>query len=245
MPPSNFVEAIGLAELDATHAGGQTPTHARKGDVLIAAIGCFDARNIDGAAATADVTIGGIVYHVENTAWTVLSRQVQGSDVAMLLSKIISDDEPAFWAFALTGASTKKLEGALMLYREIDQAAAVVEAGSAAVAASTVWNAPSRTLVDYSDLYLGIHYCRSAAVVITPSGSYTQRYHKEDTNSSILIGDWHPEATGASGAKNASTGAAQSGIVASFLLQAMPATEPPALSNDGGIGFWGKTPLSG
>lgn len=246
MPPITFIQASGLAELTSVTAGGTTPSFARPGDILIAAIGCFDARNID-ATISEDLVHAGITYHIDPTAWTILSRQIQTNDVAMLLRHVVTDAEPAAWGFGLTGVSTHLLQGALLLYRSIDAGAALIDSHNTAIAAATNWNAPSVNLTHKTDLFLGLHYCRSAGAVITAGSNYTNRYHNEDGggSSSILIADWHLEATGASGTKPATTAGNQSGIVASYSVQSTPAPQftdaidPTTLPC--GIGFFGKT----
>lgn len=246
MPPIHFVEAQALAEISASMCGGQVPTHAKSGDVLLAVFGCFDARNWDQTVAEETITVGGVLYHVDPGAWSLVSRQLQGSDVVMVMRHAIVDDEPAFWAIPLTLASTRKLQGALVLYRDIDVSAAVVEASSTAIAATVNFTLPSRTLAHYSDLYLGVAYERSSNTVLTPNAALSLRYHAEDGGgqSSIVIADQIRNVIGATGTRSCTSPTAQSGIAASFAIQSVPARQPDfidPISLPGGIGFFGRT----
>lgn len=246
MPPINFVEAQALSEISASMCGGQVPTHAKTGDVLLAVFGCFDARDWDQTVAAEDVTLSSIVYHVDPTAWSLVSRQVQVSDVVMVMRHVVTSSEPAFWAIPLTLASTKKLQGALMIYRDIDASAPVVEASASSVAATVNFTLPSRTLVNYSDLYIGVAYERSSNTVLTPNAVLSLRYHAEDGGgqSSIMIADQVRNVPGATGTRSCTSPTAQSGIAASFAIRAIPAKQPDSIdpvSLPAGIGFFGRT----
>jgi len=244
MPPVSFIEATGLSELTASTFGGATPAHARTGDVLLAVVGCYDSRDWN-QATVGPIVASGITYTIDATRWSMLSRQVLTSGVLMLMRHIVDDTEPGAWAFGLTLASTKKLQGALLLYRGVDKESAIGSTSIATVTSAASVLLPSRTLAKYSDLYLGAAYC----VTSNPAQSSVQasaRYTAQDPGgtSSIGVFDYRPDVAGATGSVSTAAATSQTFRVASWSLSSDAVPVPNGLDpgvTPGSIGFFGPT----
>jgi hypothetical protein len=78
-------------------------------------------------------------------------------------------------------------------------------------------------MASINDMYLGIAGVTSASVSVTPPAGTTEREDQAITGGRELeTFDLHPEATGATGTKTATTGANQSGVAISVALAAAP-----------------------
>jgi hypothetical protein len=219
-----------IAAAEATYAAGPltftilTPPATKVGDSMIALIGT------DSATSTIASSPAG---------WTTLATYTTAARRFFVLRKPATDEEPASHVFTMSSAVDQ--QAVMLVYRGLDTNFGVIEGSATQITTSTSFICPSRTLVAYSDLYLGIAFVSSAAVAVTNPGGTTERHDATDgaIATSLEVFELLPEATGATGTKTATTAATQSGLAVSILLSVLPPVPAQSLVPDvpGAIGF--------
>jgi hypothetical protein len=87
--------------------------------------------------------------------------------------RVCTDDEPT--AYTIDLAVTQETLGALLVYRGLDNTAALVGGSGVDLSAQTTFPCPSRTLTRYSDLYLGAVLQVPTVGVVAPPADGTER----------------------------------------------------------------------
>lgn len=210
MPPVIFVGASAATVPDSTTIRYTLPSSARPRDTMIAFY--MDANASDGPSADAAALGWETIAHLEGGVgegvW-VMRREVVAGDVSTF-------DVPIDYAFVQISGL-----GALVVYRNLNNGAAIVGASVVDVApADTDWPCPSQTLARYSDLYLGIVGVTDNDEAVTAPGGTTERIESQRVNRTISVFELLPEATGATGIQTATTAMAQGGFAASIALAA-------------------------
>jgi hypothetical protein len=219
-----------IAAAAATYAAGPktftflTPSSVKERDSMLAFVAT------DSAASTIASLPAG---------WELLATYTLAARRLFVLRRFAAEEEPASHVFTMSSAVD---QGALLLvYRGLDLNAALIEGSATQIATSTNFVCPSRTLVAYSDLYLGIVFVSSSNVAVTHPAGTTERIDAGDAGIATEMEAFEllPEVTGATGTKAATTGANQSGLAASVLFATLPPQPAPSITPDipGAIGF--------
>lgn len=228
MPPATIVgTAAGTVVGDTITF--QMPLRAQEGDVLLAVLafppGIVSSFEVDAAGTHDNALITDVDYRAGALADLFVVQLPFSSDIGATLT-LIADASP-LWSLA-----------ALLVAREFEVGAASVE-GSADVAASTNFACPSLVLPRYSELYVGVAVVTSAATAVTPPAGCVEHIERQVAGRTLAVFTYYHEANTATGAKTATTGAAQSGLAAALAYRAkmtLPAVELKQ-SAPGAIGF--------
>lgn len=211
MPPASFVAATaGSAGVGDDFATFQIPAIAKPGDTLVAIV----ALDADDTGLDTDAVL--------ELGWSELNDFGSPGSNLYAFRRELAQGEASGVAFELLGTLTNPGLAAMLVYRGLDNGAAVVGATGSVITASTNFVCPSRVLTSYSDLYLGIVLVDTAATAIAPPGGTTERLELQTTGRTLAVFDFLAEATGSTGTKTATTGANQSGIAAAIALAALP-----------------------
>lgn len=228
MPPANpIAEATGATFGGvANHQQFPTPSAARVGDTYLAFI--VQAPGTSHVDAT----------NPANAGWTELAELELTNATVIIARRPVADGDPAALDIFVTNAGGWILS-ALLVYRQLDNAAAVVGASGSNIAATTNFTCPAQTLTHYSDLYIGIVGITSAGVAVTPPAGTSEKHEHTLAARELELFVFHAEATGSTGAKTATTAANQSGVAASIALAAVPVVVAPSMIADvaGAIGL--------
>lgn len=204
MPPIQFITKVtGLAGSGPTIIDFTVPTSGAKvGDSMLAVI-MVDT----GSGATPDpANLNGwtqLVLAIGASAWVmVLRREIAATDLSPLHVQL--SPAPAWF------------QAVLLVYRDLSQD--VPSSAFTDIAASTNFVCPSRTLVRYSDMFLGVVGVTNWAigVDVAPPGGTTERHDSNDGNRELEVFELLPEAPGATGTKTATTGSNRNGIALSL-----------------------------
>lgn len=225
MPPAQFIAKVAGSWTAATDlVTFATPTIARPGDQLLAVIAC-------------DTLVDDLV---EGQDWETIGILTAGTARALVVRHICAGDEPASLSLQLDSVPSWSLS-VLLVYRDLDDTAALVGNTASLITTSTNFQCPSQTLTTYSDLYLGIVIVTSAAVSVTEPAGTTERHDGTagGVSKELEIFELLTEVTGATGSKTATTVAPQTGMAASIALKAKPTLRPAAIVPDvaGAIGL--------
>lgn len=219
MPPVGFFAAATSSYTSASGAVSFfTPPATRENDVLLALIA---------------VPSGGLVLP---SGWTQLASIV-GTDATLFVCRRIAVlDEPATHVFTCSTGLTNQPLGAVVLWRGLDPAAAIVASAIASVHPGTAYNAPAITLVTYSDLGVLVYYEQDGAgtATFTMPGGATQRaiVHGSSGGGTFVLADYLQEATGTTGSKNSTASVSANGIAVNLACKALPTMPAPALVPD-------------
>ena len=203
MPPALLVgSAIGtLAGATISFA---VPASTKPGDTYVMIVGT-------------ELVIGGFPAALNpDVPW--IDSVVFAATTAHVGRRVAKQGDPPTIAFTANGAPAWALS-VLLVYRDLRDMVAVGWSGTA-IAASTNFACPSRTLVEYSDLYLGIALVDSAATAVTPPAGTTERHEQQAGGRTLEVFELLAELAGATGVKTATTVANQSGGAASIALAA-------------------------
>lgn len=227
MPPIIFV--AGAASTWNAGAGSlsiATPAAVKPGDLLLMVlcfhVGAYPLLTVDGLA---DVVAAG---------WEQ-STTVLSANTVVVLRRTVTDSEPANHTATFTAAVQG--QAALVAFRGADPLAAMDAVAAVNSVATTNHLCPSKVLAAYSSLYLGI--VMLAGAFGPPPVGTTMVLAVNDGTNSIAIFTKRPDVAGATGTQTLTTGAARTGVAASFMIDA-PATLGPvgfSLSPVGSIGL--------
>lgn len=206
MPPATFIDKVAGVIVGATVTFA-IPTKSKPGDVMTAIILTDPA--VGQLDATSDPSWEFLQSFAGANATVLLARRVAAADDDDSIVLLI--DSLPVWALAV-----------MRVDRGLDPNAAMIAGGFNDVNASINFQCPSRALVHYSDLYMGVVGVSSAAVAVTPPGGTTERYDAGGGGRELELFDLLPEAVGATGVKTATTAANQSGIALSLLFATFP-----------------------
>lgn len=209
MPPAIPVDqATGTIEAQAITF--ITPIAAKAGDTLLAIV------------ATADGNDGPDLDDEAADGWEELASFTGSSSTVWLLRREAQPDDTGNISIPFLDALAWGL-GALLVYRNLDTGAELVESSSTEITASQNFVCPARVLAAYSNLYLGIVLVTSAATAVAPPGGGPTEIHEEQSGGRTLaVYELLAEATGSTGTQTATTAAPQDGLAASAALAADP-----------------------
>ena len=236
MPPATFIVAAAPSFSNDPGSGHVvmtflTPAATKPGDALIILV------------PAASLALGGIDPAKLGAGWTVIGTTAAASGLALsIVRRVATDTEPPSHAVTVLDTPTT-IAGALLVYRGLDNGAALIAVSAVDVGVNTSFPCPSRTLVAYSDLYLGIAFTSAtgAAVFTAPAGT-TERFNLTEVFTSTVqlqVFELLKESTGATGAQQTTAAASETGLAASLLLATLPAQLAPSITPDipGAIGF--------
>jgi hypothetical protein len=210
VPPAFFVaEATGATTGGANHQAFTTPAARKAGDAYIAAI--VHAPGV----SHLDFTQPGM------SAWEEIESVPLVNATVILARRAATDSDPATLDLYVTNAGVWILS-ALIVYRGLDNVAAVVDADALDITTSTNFACPPMQLTTYSDLYIGIVGVTTAATAVTPPAGTSEKHEHAVSTRELEIFTFHAEAPGATGSKIATTAANQSGVVAALALATGP-----------------------
>lgn len=206
MPPIQFIATVAGVLNAGTTYDFAVPTTAKPGDKLIAVIACDPGPGARLSGVSAE--------------WFEFAAFDRANATLLFCYHELSSADPGTMSITIDSAITWIIP-TLVAYR--DMAAAPDQDLSLSmvnVAATTIFPCPSLTLPIYSDLYLGVAIETSANATLTKPANANERYNAATGARRACIFDFLPNATGAIGAKNATTAGAQSGVAASVRLPA-------------------------
>ena len=166
-----------------------------------------------------DSTNGPDLTAASSSGWSQLGSFTSGASKIWLLRREALLEDTGNVSIPFLAALAWGI-GAALVYRNLNTGAALVGSSSTAIAASTNFVCPAQVLGQYSDLYLGIVLVTSAATAVAPPAGCTERIEVQTGGRTLEVFDVLAEATGTTGTKTATTGAAQTGIAASAALSA-------------------------
>jgi hypothetical protein len=237
MPPIVFVTATG-----ATGGGGvvqyATPASVKPGDVLIAILACGD-RLVDNPLSP------GLPDAVFSPGWDLMGSTDSTNGQIYIARRVVQEGEPlTHEPLDLANVLVLPAASAMLVYRGIDPAKAIVGLTTSDMTAQVNHVCPSRALATYSDLYLGIVMVRANVTITAPAGT-VERYQAAGAiggTCKLQIFELLAEATGATGTKTATTAANQTGLASSAAIAANPTYQPRTIDGSipGSIGIWGE-----
>ncbi len=209
MPPALPVASIAGVP-GATSITFITPEQAKPGDTLLAIVAT--ASTNDGPDYDAD----------ELEGWEEVAELTGSGQTIWILRRIAVADDTGNVEIAFLEALADPAIGTLLVLRNLDTASDAIESGATAIAASTNFVCPARTLTTYSDLYLGIVLVDNDTLGVTVPGGTTELLDHYGAVMSLCVFAYLHEATGTTGTKTGTVGLPSDGIAASILLKANP-----------------------
>lgn len=180
------------------------PAGARAGDSMIVVV-AGDSNNAWAIDGGTDWRLD-LDTQLANARLLVARRAVRDED-GPAIELPLTDEPDGLW-----------LMGVMLLYREIEDAAAV-GASAVNVNAANNFPCPARVLGRYSDLYLGVVVISSFDIAVTPPAGTTERYEAGNGFARLEIFELLREAPGGTGEQVATVaGPLRNGVAASLAL---------------------------
>jgi hypothetical protein len=159
---------------------------------------------------------------LEADGWTEVGTFLGNTRNLWIFRRELTTGEPAYLdvEFSIPFGVTPAF-GVILVYRGLNNGAAVVGSGSTSFINVTDFIHPSLTLTTYSDLYIGFTVSETDAVTFTTADG-TERIDHTAGGRSILAFDVLAEATGATGTKTSVASMLVNGFATSIALAADP-----------------------